>query len=68
MKKLMPTKMISIGLWLAISHPKLLRGPNAWRATTSGNIEADVFRNTKINKYSARSGSIGLLKLRVHEG
>ncbi len=41
-----------------------IKGPNVWGAKASGKIEADFFGNTEINKSSAGSGSIGLLRLR----
>lgn len=40
------------------------RGPDAWGAKATGNIEADFFGNTELNKSSAGSGSTGLLRLR----
>ena len=40
------------------------KGPDVWGAKASGNIEADFFGNTELNKTSAGSGSIGLLRLR----
>ncbi len=40
------------------------KGPDVWGAKVSGNIEADFFGNTELNKSSAGSGSIGLLRLR----
>ncbi|MGZ5262719.1 MAG: hypothetical protein ACXWCF_02900 [Kaistella sp.] len=40
------------------------RGPDVWGAKATGNIEADFFGNTELNKSSAGSGSTGLLRLR----
>ena len=40
------------------------RGPDVWGAKATGNIEADFFGNTELNKSSAGSGSVGLLRLR----
>ncbi len=40
------------------------KGPDVWGAKASGNIEADFFGNTELNKTSAGSGSTGLLRLR----
>lgn len=40
------------------------KGPDVWGAKATGNIEADFFGNTELNKTSAGSGSIGLLRLR----
>ena len=40
------------------------KGPDVWGAKASGNIEADFFGNTELNKSSAGSGSTGLMRLR----
>lgn len=40
------------------------KGPDVWGAKATGNIEADFFGNTELNKSSAGSGSIGLMRLR----
>ncbi len=40
------------------------RGPDVWGAKATGKIEADFFGNTELNKSSAGSGSMGLLRLR----
>ena len=40
------------------------RGPDVWGAKATGNIEADFFGNTELNKSSGGSGSIGLMRLR----
>ena len=40
------------------------KGPDVWGAKASGNIEADFFGNTELNKSSGGSGSIGLMRLR----
>ena len=40
------------------------KGPDVWGAKATGNIEADFFGNTELNKTSAGSGSTGLLRLR----
>ncbi len=40
------------------------KGPDVWGAKASGKIEADFFGNTELNKSSAGSGSMGLLRLR----
>lgn len=40
------------------------KGPDVWGAKASGNIEADFFGNTELNKTSSGSGSTGLLRLR----
>lgn len=40
------------------------KGPDVWGAKASGKIEADFFGNTEINKSSAGTGSMGLLRLR----
>ena len=40
------------------------KGPDVWGAKASGNIEADFFGNTELNKTSAGSGSTGLMRLR----
>ncbi|SEG55450.1 hypothetical protein SAMN05421847_2703 [Halpernia humi] len=40
------------------------KGPDVWGAKATGNIEADFFGNTELNKSSAGSGSTGLLRLR----
>lgn len=40
------------------------RGQDVWGAKATGNIEADFFGNTELNKTSAGSGSSGLLRLR----
>lgn len=40
------------------------RGPDVWGAKATGNIEADFFGNTELNKSAAGSGSTGLLRLR----
>ncbi|MGZ5188421.1 MAG: hypothetical protein ACXWB5_03165 [Kaistella sp.] len=40
------------------------RGSDVWGAKATGNIEADFFGNTELNKSSAGSGSTGLLRLR----
>lgn len=40
------------------------RGPDVWGAKATGNIEADFFGNTELNKTSAGSGSTGLMRLR----
>lgn len=40
------------------------RGPDVWGAKATGNLEGDFFGNTELNKSSAGSGSIGLLRLR----
>ena len=40
------------------------RGPDVWGAKATGNLEADFFGNTELNKSSSGSGSIGLLRLR----
>ncbi|MGZ5264828.1 MAG: hypothetical protein ACXWBY_05750, partial [Kaistella sp.] len=37
------------------------RGPDVWGAQATGNIEADFFGNTELNKSAAGSGSTGLL-------
>lgn len=41
-----------------------IKGPDVWGAKASGQIEADFFGNTELNKTSAGSGSTGLLRLR----
>lgn len=40
------------------------KGPDVWGAKATGNIEADFFGNTELNKTSAGSGSTGLMRLR----
>ncbi|MEC5156258.1 hypothetical protein [Chryseobacterium sp. MP_3.2] len=40
------------------------KGPDVWGAKASGNIEADFFGNTELNKTASGSGSMGLLRLR----
>ena len=40
------------------------RGPDVWGAKATGNIEADFFGNTELNKSTAGTGSTGLLRLR----
>lgn len=40
------------------------KGPDVWGAKATGNIEADFFGNTELNKSSAGTGSTGLLRLR----
>ena len=40
------------------------RGPDVWGAKATGNIEADFFGNTELNKSAAGTGSTGLLRLR----
>ncbi|MBF8456081.1 hypothetical protein IV494_02710 [Kaistella sp. G5-32] len=40
------------------------RGPDVWGAKATGNIEADFFGNTELNKTSGGSGSTGLMRLR----
>lgn len=40
------------------------RGPDVWGAKATGNLEGDFFGNTELNRTSAGSGSIGLLRLR----
>ena len=41
-----------------------IKGPDVWGAKATGNIEADFFGNTELNKTSAGSGSTGLMRLR----
>ena len=40
------------------------KGPDVWGAKATGNIEADFFGNTELNKSSAGSGSTGMMRLR----
>ncbi|KIA90565.1 hypothetical protein [Kaistella jeonii] len=40
------------------------KGPDVWGAKATGNIEADFFGNTELNKTSGGSGSTGLMRLR----
>ncbi len=40
------------------------RGPDVWGAKATGQIEADFFGNTELNKSVAATGSTGLLRLR----
>ena len=40
------------------------KGPDVWGAKATGNIEADFFGNTELNKSAAGTGSNGLLRLR----
>ena len=40
------------------------KGPDVWGAKATGNIEADFFGNTELNKTSTGSGSTGLMRLR----
>ncbi len=41
-----------------------IKGPDVWGAKASALIEGDFFGNTELNKSSAGSGSMGLLRLR----
>ena len=52
--------------FLAITSRVGLRfkGPDVWGAKATGNIEADFFGNTELNKSSAGSGSTGMMRLR----